>query len=426
MNPKNWARRAVVSVAVATILGAAGSAEAGTVVPTQAPRSATLSLTATVATAPRSPVARPRAAAISLAWRAPSRRGGARVDKYRVQRATSATGPWRTVATPTVRRYRVTGLRNGTRYYLRVAAHNSAGWSRPSRIVNAVPRTVPVAPMSPTAVPGNTTVKLAWLAPGDNGGAAVDAYRVQRAASATGPWTTIATPTTRSHTVVGLTNGTRYYFRVAAHNPAGWGPPSTVVNASPRTVPSAPLAPWAGRANAAVGLVWSAPSGTGGAAVDKYEVQQALSANGPWASVGTTGELSYVVNDLINGIRFHYRIRAHNPAGWGPFSSVVSAVPITVPTEPLNCSANQWLATDTFLAGWQTPSSNGGAPIEWYRFELWQNGVLQHYWVVPPIAGYQQALSRQLPADGGYEARVAALNAAGQGPWCTAYLYMSP
>jgi titin len=334
MNTKSWARRAVVAGAVATILGAAGSAEAGTVVPTQAPRTATLLATAVVATAPRSPVARPGDAAISLTWSAPIRNGGARIDKYRVQQATSATFPWRTVVTPTVRRYRVTGLRNGSRYYLRVAAHNPAGWSRPSRAVNAVPRTVPAGPMSPTAAPGNTTIKLVWLAPASNGGAAVDAHRVQRATSTGGPWTTVATPTTRSYTVVGLTNGTRYDFRVAAHNPAGWGPPSTVVNATPRTVPSAPLTPWAGRANAAVGLVWAAPSSSGGATVDKYEVQQALGADGPWASVGTTSERSYVVTDLINGIRFHYRIRAHNPAGWGPFSSVVSAVPIMVPTEP--------------------------------------------------------------------------------------------
>jgi titin len=426
MNIIQWARRAVVVAAVTTTLAAAGNAQAASIVPTDTARSTIVPATAVASTPPRLLAATPSDAAVNLVWRAPLRNGGASVDKYRVQRSTRAKGPWTTIARPTARRYRATRLRNGTRYFFRVAAHNAAGWSAPSGSLSAVPRTVPTAPLPPTAIPSNATVKLAWQPPTSNGGATVDRYRVDRATSANGPWTTIAAGAARTSTATGLANGTSYFFRVAAHNVAGYGPPSAVVSASPRTVPSAPLSPWAGRANAAVGLVWSAPSSTGGAAIDKYEVQQALSANGPWASVGTTGDLNYVVTDLINGIRFHYRIRAHNPAGWGPFSSVVNAVPITVPTEPLNCSANQWLNTDTFLAGWQTPSSNGGAPIEWYRFELRQNGVLQHYWVVPPLAGYQQTFTDQLPTDGAYEARVAALNAAGQGPWCTSSLYMNP
>jgi large repetitive protein len=426
MNIIPWARRAVVVAAVTTTLAAAGNAQAASILPTHAARSTILPATAVASTPPRLFAATPGDAAVNLVWRAPSRSGGARIDQYRVQRSTSVGGPWKNIATPTARRYRATRLTNGIRYFFRVAAHNAAGWSAPSRSLSAVPRTVPTAPLPPAAIPSNAAVKLAWQPPPSNGGATVDRYRVDRATSANGPWTTIAVGAARSYTALGLANGTPYFFRVAAHNVAGYGPPSAVVSASPRTVPSAPLSPWAGRANAAVGLVWSAPSSTGGAAIDQYQIQQALSAKGPWASVGKTGDLNYVVTELINGIRFHFRVRAHNAAGWGPFSSVVNAVPVTVPTEPLSCSTNQWLKTDTFLAGWQTPTSNGGEPIEWYRLELRQNGVLQHYWVVPPLAGYQQTFTGQLPTDGAFEARVAALNAAGQGPWCTSSLYMSP
>ena len=52
----------------------------------------------------------------------------------------------------------------------------------------------------------------------------------------TSAWSTIndGVSTARSFTVTGLTNGTRYFFRVFARNAAGNSAPSNVVNAIPR------------------------------------------------------------------------------------------------------------------------------------------------------------------------------------------------
>jgi predicted phage tail protein len=160
MNLKNFARRALVVLAVTTPL-AAGHAQADNSAVVHAPRSHNVLATVAAPTAPRSPTATPRNAKVRLAWLAPTSNGGAAINKYRVQRAASATGPWKTIAKPTVRRYRAGGLANGKRYYFRVAAHNAAGWSTPSKVVSAVPRTVPTAPVSPVATPGNTSAKLA-------------------------------------------------------------------------------------------------------------------------------------------------------------------------------------------------------------------------------------------------------------------------
>jgi hypothetical protein len=153
MNVKNLTRRALVAVAVATSLAAAGHAEANSTVPTHSQRFDTVLATAISPTAPRSPIAKPANTAVKLAWLAPSSNGGASINGYRVQRATSKSGPWKTIAKPTVRRYRAGGLKNGVRYYFRVAAHNAAGWSAPGKVVSAVPRTVPSPPRSPTATP---------------------------------------------------------------------------------------------------------------------------------------------------------------------------------------------------------------------------------------------------------------------------------
>jgi titin len=381
VNLTNHLRRAFFAAVVTTtvVIGAAGTSQADTTAVTpmvsatpaasaRVPVGAQLAAV-TAPSAPRSPTAAPRNTVVRLTWLRPSSNGGAKINTYRVQRATSAKGPWKTIAKPTVRRYRATGLRNGTRYYFRIAAHNAAGWSAPSKVVRAVPRTVPSAPLSPMATPSNSSVKLAWLAPSSNGGTTIDKYQVQRATGTSGPWTTIATPTTPNYTAGGLANGARYYFRVAAHNTAGWSPPSKVVNAIPRTVPSAPVNPQAFPHNSSVLVYGHLPSSDGGAAIDNYEVARSTDQVN-WTSAGTTTDGSLLVMGLTNGTTYHFRVRAHNPAGWGPWTTIVTATPLTVPSAPVGLWWFHNKIADVVELYWSSPASDGGAALDHYLVEL--------------------------------------------------------
>ena len=85
---------------------------------------------------------------------------------------------------------------------------------------------------------------LSWSDPRDwdRSGSAITGYFVRYSTSlpVTSSWTAIAGsgPTTTSHTVTGLTNGTRYYFQIFATNRGGSGTPSTATTllvASPGT-----------------------------------------------------------------------------------------------------------------------------------------------------------------------------------------------
>ena len=93
--------------------------------------------------------------------------------------------------------------------------------------------TKPSIPTGLTAAPGDSKVTLTWNAnPASDG---VDSYQVY--------WTTDsgwnAAPsqnlnvTGTSYTVTGLTNNTTYYFRISAHNTAGYGGWTAAVSAAP-------------------------------------------------------------------------------------------------------------------------------------------------------------------------------------------------
>src|SRR5262245_12441284 len=103
----------VVATAASVVGGFAGTTRADSPTPTTIPGAVTA---VNAPSAPRSPAASARNTAVKLTWATPSSNGGATINTYRVQRATTRSGPWKRIAKPTVRRYRATGMKNGTRY----------------------------------------------------------------------------------------------------------------------------------------------------------------------------------------------------------------------------------------------------------------------------------------------------------------------
>jgi Fibronectin type III domain len=171
------------------------------------------------------------------------------------------------------------------------------------------------------------------------------------------------------------------------------------------------------------------PSNTGGADVDNYAVYQAASSAGPWKQIGQTGcncgNANYSAIGLTNGTQYYFRVKAHNAAGWGAFSTSVSIVPFSWPSAP-TCSAFQdGGAGSTILRmNWSPPQNDGGAPIQSYRFEIWESGVKLYSYDI--LANLPHTATQPLTLGHGYDVKVAAKNAAGISQWCLRSVYMYP
>lgn len=324
---------------------------------------------------PRSVLVTPGAAQLSVSWTAPATTGGGAITGYQARAFDSLTGG--VVAgscTVTTTGCAITGLVNGTTYYVEVDASNMAGTSPatdPRQV--GTPRVVPGQPSSVRAVPGNSSLAVNWTAPATTGGSAITGYAA-RAFSAASGGTAVATCTSSSTncTISGLVNGTTYYVDVAATNAAGNGAASAPrVSAAPRTVPGTPTTVVAIPGSRQVSLSWRAPASTGGSAITVYSARaySALVGGALLGSCDATAT-SCVITGLTNGTAVYIEVDATNAAGAGSATTPrVASTPRQVPTEPTGVLAVP--ANTTLAVSWTAPVSNGGSAITGYTVRAW-------------------------------------------------------
>ena len=301
--------------------------------------------------APRGLTAAAGDAQVSLSWRAPGSDGGAAITGYRVYQGTSK----KPVASVTGTSTTVKSLTNGTAYSFTVTAVNKAGEGPASGAASATPTakvTKPGLPNGLTASPGDGKVTLSWQAPGSDGGAGISGYEIYRGTS---PGGESGTPVNASlvagtsFTLTGLTNGTRYYFTVAAVNKAklqgaesgeasatpaagasasasasgsasATGPatasPSGGATATATGTPGAPTGLTATPGNGEVGLSWTAPASAGGASPASYHVYQGTSSGFTLGTpVTSTSDTHATVTGLTNGTTYYFVVTAVDGSG---------------------------------------------------------------------------------------------------------------
>jgi hypothetical protein len=365
-------------------------------------------VTATPRTVPGAPTGistTPGNQQVTVSWTAPTVDGGSPVTGYSVQVYSSTGTPLRTQASSTTSAT-VTGLTNGTGYLFAVRAVNAAGEGPLSpQSGTTTPRTVPGAPRNVTATPGNSQVVLAWVAPADNGGAAISGYTVTL--SAGGSVVRTESASASPLTLTGLTNGTEYGFTVSATNTAGTGAATAPVLATPRTVPGAPRNVTAMPGNSQVVLAWAAPADNGGAAISGYTVT--LSAGGSVVRTESASASPLTLTGLTNGTAYTLTVAAENVAGRGPAAGPAEAV---IPFGPPSAPQRVRVAAlgRRVAVKWDAPANDGGRAPSRYTVTSSPAGVQVS------VAGTEtSAVVDGLPLASGYTFTVVATNAAGPG-----------
>jgi fibronectin type 3 domain-containing protein len=328
-------------------------------------------------------------AQVTLSWTASS---GA--TSYNVYRGTTANGESTTaIATGiTTTSYTNTGLTNGTTYYYKVTASNSAGTSGYSNEASATP----TAPVSVVNINSGGPATGSWIADAYfNTGSTFSSAATINTSGVTNPapaavYQTVRWATAFTYTVPGLTAGGTYTVRLhlveltwtaagqrkfnaaingtnvltnydvfaaagaqnkavapqfnATANGSGQiviaftqGSPvvdnpdvaGIEIQSSTPTAPAAPTGLAATPGNAQISLSWNASAGA-----TSYSVYRGTSANGESTTAIASGltTTTYTNTGLTNGTAYYYKVKATNSVGTSGYSNEASATPVAPPT----------------------------------------------------------------------------------------------
>ena len=203
-------------------------------------------------------------------------------------------------------RHRLHGDRSHQRHPLLLPGLcRQRGGNRPRRATSSTPfrapcRRRPTLTAAPTNLSGQ--IRLTWLAPTSNGGSAITDYIIQRSPDGIDRLGDDQRRRQRRHDVhrTGLTNGTRYYFRVFADNAAGHEPGEQHRQRHPADQPSAPRSLAAAPTNVSgqIRLTWMAPASNGGSAITDYIIQRSPNGSTGWVTIndGVSTTTTYTVD----------------------------------------------------------------------------------------------------------------------------------
>jgi hypothetical protein len=363
---------------------------------------------------------------VALTWTAPTITGGSAITGYAVRYSTDGGVFW-TVATPntfsTTTSYNVTGLTSSSGYQFEVAAINGVGtgaWSTASATL--FPQLDPTAPTDVKGTSAYQAVDLTWLAP-SNSQVPITAYDVSSSADGGDNWSApVSTGSTATNfAFTGLTQAAVRIFRVRAMGPNGagrWSQPSAPV--TPETLPTAPTLLTGLPGDRRVTLSWRAPSDLGGGTLSGYKIEYQVEQSAAWQVLNAnTGSVAttYVGSGLANGTAYRFRVAAITQFGAGQASIPTGAiVPFTTPSAPTGLTAAAGNASATL--SWQPPADDGDRLVSGYRIEAEGPGGTI---VIAANTGTTATtyLANGLVNGQAYRFRVAAINAAGVGPFST-------
>jgi hypothetical protein len=178
-----------------------------------------------------------------------------------------------------------------------------------------------------TVAPSQMT--LSWTPPTSNGGLPITGYQIYRSVNATWsetPYTTVGVTTTFVDR--GLTNGSSYYYRLAAINALGPGLETGEVKGTPtlpKTAPSSPTVTATARTGA-VTLTWTTPN-NGNSPIMGYDVYRSTTSGKEVYLTQVGAVNTFTDANVTHGTVYYYKMDAFNAIGFSNASTEVRAAP---------------------------------------------------------------------------------------------------
>ena len=358
---------------------------------------------------------------MTVSW-PPTQDNGDAITDYDVRYrpyGTQTWTEWDASTTSTATEVTVTGLTNGTSYYFQARATNTHGDSSWSHWFFWIPG----RPDSPviTVVPGNGSLAVSWSAVDGNGSSITD-YDVEYRVQGTSTWTFHPHASTNTNTTIGsLTNGTTYEVKASSRNSLGTSLDSAIVTATVGA-PGRPAAPTLSSGNASLAASWTAPSTTGGSAIDDYDVRYRAEISSTWTETADTTDsttTSATLTGLKNGATYLVQVRAGNTRAndvkadgqWSPAAAMKPGLPAK-PSAPTLGAGNASLSVT-----WTAPSANGGTLS---GFKVQYKLATDSAWTSHTFTSTGSTTTTTITGltnDGTYNVQVAATNEHGDGPW---------
>jgi predicted phage tail protein len=375
------------------------------------------------------------ASGCTLKWRRPKYDGGCAIEYYQVEKFDVESGTWAPCGRATSTTLDVKGLTHMKAYKFRVTAVNEEGESLPcdgqDTIIAKNPFDVPGPPIDVTVADYDAdSVTIKYQPPLNDGGSDITGYVIEKKGRF-GDWERASeVPGSQlKATVINLTEGSTYEFRVRAVNLAGPGEPSS--NAGPVTCKARNLPPKIDRHNfmevrCNAGETFSFDVNVAGEpAPDKRwlsnsnEVTQSERIKITYSEHNT----KFTVRKAIRKDTGTLTLTAENVNGTDSAEVIINVLDVPgVPMGPL--MVKNMTAKDCMLE-WKAPQDNGGLSISHYIVEKYDEDFGGRWTAAGETDGPEVTYKvENLTENHRYRFRVRAVNKQGKSePLETAGLY---
>ena len=282
----------------------------------------------------------------------------------------------------------------------------------------------PQGPLEVSDVKADSCV-LSWIPPKNDGGTPITNYIIEKFDPKTNDWQKVSSYCkVPFYEAIGLEEGKPYKFRVSAENAQGQSIPlqteKTVIPRNPYSLSDAPSGlKVAGQTADTLNLEWNPPNNDGGSKIAGYNLEINEDGTDDWFPVNENliKGTSYTVENLKSSIRYNFKVRARNAAGWSP----LCRQEVTITLKPEFVKADAPGVPEVIKVGkrfteltWTVPPRDGGSKITGYIVEKRQIGA--DYWskALPYPAPENSCLVNDLIDNAEYEFRVKAVNKAGE------------